>query len=250
MQAADDITGGSVVDGELAKFEAMAEEWWDPDGPFRPLHRMNAIRLDYLVAQIAAEHGRDRRSLRPFTGLSILDLGCGGGLVSEPLARLGADVTAIDAGQENIRVAQIHARAAGLTIDYRATTAEALADTGARFDAVVSMEVIEHVADPARFLIDARRLMTPGAPIVLSTLNRTAEAWALAIVGAERVLRWLPKGTHDWHRFVTPDEMAAMMADAGLDLVDRTGMTFRPLRGDWRLTEDLSVNYAVTAIRR
>ena len=240
----------SVDPAELLKFERMASTWWDPDGPFRPLHRMNAVRLDYLTRQIAAEHGRDLTRSRPFEGLRILDLGCGGGLASEPLARLGADVTGVDAGADNIRVATAHALVSGLEIDYRAVPAETLADAGERFDAVVSLEVIEHVADPAGFLALCRSLMRPGAPLVLSTLNRTPLSFAAAIVGAEWLLRWLPRGTHDWNRFVTPDEMATMMQAAGLDLVDRTGMIYAPLRDDWRLGDDLSVNYAVTAIRR
>ena len=240
----------SVDPAELAKFEAMAADWWDADGPFRPLHRMNAVRLDYLTRQIAAEHGRDLTRRRPFEGLSILDLGCGGGLVSEPLARLGADVTGVDAGGDNVAVAAAHARAAGLTIDYRPVPAETLVAEGATFDAVVSMEVIEHVADPAAFLTLCHALLRPGAPLVLSTLNRTPTSFAAAIVGAEWLLRWLPRGTHNWGRFVTPAEMETMATAAGLDLIDRTGMIYHPLRDDWRLGDDLSVNYAATAIRR
>lgn len=245
------IDGMSSIDrGEIDKFSAMARDWWDPEGKSRPLHEMNPCRLDYVVRQVAAQFGRDRAVRRPFEGLSAVDIGCGGGLMAEPMARLGADVTGIDASAESVAAAQAHAAGQDLPLAYRAVTAEALAAEGARFDVVLAMEVIEHVADPAAFIASCRDLAAPGGLVIASTLNRTARSFGLAILGAEWVLGWLPRGTHDWNRFVTPAEMAGHMAGAGLACVDRTGMVFDPLAWSWRLSEsDLSVNYVATAIR-
>lgn len=238
----------SVDPAEIAKFEAMAAEWWDPKGKFRPLHLMNPVRLDYIAAQIAAEFGRDRRGLRPFEGLRILDIGCGGGLVAEPMARLGAEVVGADAAPGNIAVASLHARQQGLDIDYRAVTAETLADEDQRFDVVLALEIVEHVADPAAFVATCGRLLRPGGLAILSTLNRTARSFGAAIVGAEWILRWLPRGTHDWSRFITPDELTRMAGDAGLAVEDRRGMVFNPLSFGWSLSDrDLAVNYILTA---
>ena len=247
MQAAH-----STIDpAEVAKFEAMAAEWWDPNGKFRPLHMLNPCRLDYICAQIAAECGRDLAADRPFAGLRILDIGCGGGLLSEPMARLGAEVVGADAAPRNIPVAQLHAEQSGLKIDYRHTTAEALAGAGERFDVVLNMEVVEHVADPAAYLAACHDLLKPGGLMICSTLNRNPKSFALAIVGAEYVMRWLPKGTHDWNKFITPDELYALIRGAGLDPVDRKGFVFNPLAWSWRLSErDLSVNYVTASIRR
>lgn len=237
----------SIDPAEIAKFEAMAAEWWDPKGKFKPLHMMNPVRLDYIDTQIAAEFGRDRRNLRPFEGLRILDIGCGGGLVSEPMARLGATVVGADAAEGNIAIASLHAQQQGLEIDYRATTAEALVDAGERFDVVLALEIVEHVADPAEFIATCRNLVRPGGLVITSTLNRTAKSFGAAIIGAEWIMRWLPKGTHEWNRFITPDELAAMASTAGLDIVDRCGMVFNPITWDWRLSpRDLSVNYILT----
>lgn len=241
----------STVDAaEIAKFEAMAAEWWDPAGKFRPLHMLNPTRLDYITAQIAAEFDRDLAAAAPFAGLRVLDIGCGGGLLSEPMARLGATVVGVDAAARNIPVAQAHARQSGLTIDYRHTTAEALTEEGAAFDVVLNMEVVEHVADPPAYLRACHDLLVPGGLMVCSTLNRTAKSFAMAIVGAEYVMRWLPRGTHDWNKFITPDELYAMLRAAGLEPVDRKGMVFDPLGWRWSLSaRDLSVNYVTTSLR-
>ena len=236
---------------EIAKFEAMAAEWWDPNGKFRPLHMLNPCRLDYITSQIAAEFDRDPGADRPFAGLRILDIGCGGGLLCEPMARLGADVVGVDAAARNIPVAMTHAEQSGLTIDYRHTTAEAMAAAGEQFDAVLNMEVVEHVADPLAYLTACRQLLRPGGLHLCSTINRNPKSFAMAIVGAEYVMRWLPKGTHDWAKFITPDELYDLLRRAGLDPVDRKGFVFNPVSWKWRLSDrDLSVNYVTAAIRR
>jgi 2-polyprenyl-6-hydroxyphenyl methylase / 3-demethylubiquinone-9 3-methyltransferase len=241
----------TIDPAEVAKFEAMAAEWWDTKGKFRPLHLMNPCRLDYITTQIAAEFGRDLTAPTPFTGLRLLDIGCGGGLLSEPMARLGATVVGADAAPRNIPVAQIHARQSGLEIDYRHTTAEALAAAGEQFDVVLNMEVIEHVADPAAYLIACQRLLKPGGLMICSTLNRNPKSWLMAIVGAEHIMRWLPKGTHDWNKFITPDELQALIEQAGLTQVDRKGMVFNPIGWSWSLSSrDLSVNYVTTSVKR
>lgn len=242
------MTTSTIDAGEVAKFEAMAAAWWDPRGEAAPLHRLNPCRLDYIADQIAAQFGRDRRAPTPFAGLSLVDVGCGGGLVAEPMARLGARVTGLDASGAAVEAARLHAAGQGLEIDYRAETAEALAASGARFDVVLGLEIVEHVADVAAFLEALAALARPGGLVILSTLNRTPASFAAAIVGAEYVLRWLPRGTHDWRRFLTPAELAAAAAAAGLTPVDRMGMVFSPLGGDFRLSaRDLSVNYLLTA---
>ena len=243
-------SSGTVDPAEIARFEAMAEAWWDPAGPFRPLHRMNPCRLGYVVDQVTAQHGRDPRSRRPLAGLRVLDIGCGGGLLCEPMARLGAEVVGADASERNIAVAQAHARQMELEIDYRAATAEALAAAGEGFDAVLNMEVVEHVADPQAYLDACASLLRPGGIILTSTINRNAKSWAFAILGAEHVLRWLPRGTHQWSRFVRPDELFAMLSRAGLEPVDRKGMVFDPLGWTWRLSgRDLDVNYVTAAVK-
>lgn len=241
----------TIDPAEVAKFEAMAAEWWDTKGKFRPLHLMNPCRLDYITTQIAAEFGRDLTAPTPFAGLRLLDIGCGGGLLSEPMARLGATVVGADAAPRNIPVAQIHARQSGLEIDYRHTTAEALADAGEQFDVVLNMEVIEHVADPAAYLTACQRLLKPGGLMICSTLNRNPKSWLMAIVGAEHIMRWLPKGTHDWNKFITPDELQALIEQAGLTQVDRKGMVFNPIGWSWSLSSrDLSVNYVTASVKR
>ena len=245
-----DTRQSSIDPAEVAKFQAMAREWWDPNGKFKPLHMLNPTRLDYVVTQIAAQFARDRRAALPFQGLRILDIGCGGGLMSEPMARLGATVTGADAAPGNIAVAALHAEEQGLAIDYRNETAEALAAQGRSFDVVLALEIVEHVADPQAFIQTCHDLLRPGGMLIASTLNRTARSFAAAIVGAEWVMRWLPKGTHDWRRFITPDELQQMAGTAGLNPVDRAGMVFNPLGWSWSLSpRDLSVNYLLTAVR-
>ena len=242
----------STVDpAEVAKFEAMAAEWWNPTGKFKPLHLMNPCRLDYITSQIASEFDKDLSSPMPFTGLRILDIGCGGGLLSEPMARLGATVVGADPAARNIPVAQLHAEQSGLTIDYRLTTAENLAEAGEQFDVVLNMEVVEHVPDPLSFLTACHTLLKPGGLMICSTLNRNAKSFGMAIIGAEWVMRWLPKGTHDWKKFITPDELADYIRKAGLEPVDRKGMVFNPIGWSWSLSSrDLSVNYVTASVKR
>jgi 2-polyprenyl-6-hydroxyphenyl methylase/3-demethylubiquinone-9 3-methyltransferase len=241
----------STIDAhEVQKFEAMAAEWWDVNGKFKPLHMLNPCRLDYITTQIAEEFDRDLTGTLPFEGLRILDIGCGGGLLSEPMARLGATVTGADAAERNIPVAQVHARQSGLDIDYRHTTAEALVDEGLRFDVVLNMEVVEHVAEPTAFLKACHDLLVPGGLMICSTINRNPKSFAMAIVGAEYVMRWLPKGTHDWQKFITPSELEAMLVAADLQPVDKKGFVFNPIRWDWSTSAtDLSVNYVTASVR-
>ncbi|MEV8467982.1 bifunctional 2-polyprenyl-6-hydroxyphenol methylase/3-demethylubiquinol 3-O-methyltransferase UbiG [Fluviibacterium sp. DFM31] len=241
----------STVDpAEIAKFEAMAAEWWDPDGKFKPLHMLNPCRLDYITRQIAVEFDRDLSDAAPFAGLRILDIGCGGGLLSEPMARLGATVVGADAAERNIPVARLHAQQSGLEIDYRHCTAESLAAAGEQFDVVLNMEVVEHVASPPDYMAACAALLKPGGLMVASTLNRNPKSYVMGIIGAEYVMRWLPKGTHDWKKFLTPDELFDLIRNAGLDPVDRKGFVFNPLGWSWSISDkDLSVNY-VTASRK
>ena len=241
----------STIDpAEIAKFEAMAAEWWDLNGKFKPLHMLNPCRLDYITSQIAGEFDRDLTGSAPFAGLRILDIGCGGGLLSEPMARLGAEVVGADAAAGNIPVAQIHAQQSGLEIDYRHTTAEDMADAGEKFDVVLNMEVVEHVASPIDYLIACRTLLKPGGLHICSTLNRNPKSFMMAIVGAEHVMRWLPKGTHEWSKFITPDELYALIAQAGLSPVDRKGFVFNPLSWRWSISDtDLSVNYVTASVK-
>lgn len=234
----------TVDSAEVAKFERMAEDWWDPDGRFRPLHKFNPVRLEFLRNRVAAHFDRDITADRPFEGLSLLDIGCGGGLLCEPMARLGARVTGIDATERNIEVARHHAGRMGLEIEYTFAAAGDLAAAGRRFDVVLNMEVIEHVADRDAFLADSAALLRPDGLMFLATLNRTPKSYLLAIVGAEYVLRWLPRGTHDWRRFVRPSELAAGLRASGLTLDELTGIAYDPLHDRWSLApNDLGVNY-------
>ncbi|MEP1201785.1 bifunctional 2-polyprenyl-6-hydroxyphenol methylase/3-demethylubiquinol 3-O-methyltransferase UbiG [Tateyamaria sp.] len=240
----------TVDPSEIAKFEAMAAEWWDPNGKFKPLHMLNPCRLDYITSQIAAEFDRDLTKTSAFEGLRILDIGCGGGLLAEPMARLGAEVVGADAAERNIPVAKVHAEQSGLTIDYRHTTAEDMAAAGEQFDVVLNMEVVEHVADPLVYLTACRELLKPGGLHICSTLNRNPKSFVMAIIGAEHVMRWLPKGTHEWNKFITPDELFDLLRNAGLDPVDRQGFVFNPLTWGWKLSDrDLSVNYVTASLK-
>jgi len=274
----------SVDPEDVARFDALGEEWWDLWGPMRALHKLNPTRVDYVRDILLAEmkptspHPEEPRSgvskdgrvsgLRPsfetraapapqdedsskhggpLAGLAILDIGCGGGILSEPLARLGARMTSIDPAPTNIEVARAHAAKSGLDIDYRETTAEELAATGAQFDAVLIMEVVEHVNDRAGFIATAASLVRPGGFLFAATLNRTLKSYALAIVGAEYILRWVKPGTHNWDQFVTPQELAADLRAAGLEIFDRTGVVYNPIFGEWRTSEDCGVNYMMAA---
>ena len=242
----------NVDAAEIAKFEAMAAEWWDTNGKFKPLHMLNPCRLDYITQQIAMEFDRDLTQPEPFKGLRLLDIGCGGGLLSEPMTRLGATVVGVDAAERNIPVAQLHAEQSGLEIDYRCTTAEDLAASDEpRFDVVLNMEVVEHVADPLAYLTACQQLMKSGGLMICSTLNRNPKSFVMGIIGAEYVMRWLPKGTHDWRKFITPDELFQLIEQSGLTPVDRKGFQFNPVTWKWRISaKDLSVNYVTASIKR
>ncbi|TNE57041.1 MAG: bifunctional 2-polyprenyl-6-hydroxyphenol methylase/3-demethylubiquinol 3-O-methyltransferase UbiG [Alphaproteobacteria bacterium] len=237
----------SIDTGELAKFSAMAAEWWDPTGKFRPLHKFNPVRLSFLRDHICHHFGRDAAALHPFGGLSLLDMGCGGGLLSEPMARLGAEVTGADALQINIQVASAHAQEQGLPIRYLETTAEALAESGESFDVVMAMEIVEHVADVGDFLRTCTKLVKPGGMMFVATLNRTLKAYALAVVGAEYIMRWLPPGTHDWEKFVRPDEIRNALTPQGLDVEGPFGVSYNPITGHWSRSGDSAVNYMMLA---
>lgn len=244
------VSQTTVDPSEIAKFEAMAAEWWDPSGKFKPLHMLNPCRLDYITSQIAAEFDRDLSAQLPFAGLRLLDIGCGGGLLSEPMARLGAEVVGADAAGGNLPVARIHAEQSGLEIDYRHTTAEALAEAGEQFDVVLNMEVVEHVADPLSYLTACRQLLKPGGLHICSTINRNPKSFAVAILGAEVVMRWLPRGTHEWSKFITPDELIELLKNSGVTPVDRKGFVFNPVSWRWSLSDrDLSVNYVTASVK-
>jgi len=243
-------TSATVDPEEIERFAAQAETWWDPEGSFRPLHRLNPTRLGFIRQHLVTHFGRNSSSLRPFEGLTLLDIGCGGGLIAEPMSRLGFRVTAIDADAEAIAVARDHAQASGLAIDYRVDTAESVADTGQRFDVVLALEIIEHVADPAVFLGCVGGLVKPGGAFIGATLNRTARSFALAIIGAEYFLGWLPRGTHDWRKFMRPSEIVLGLRRNGLCAIHLAGVSYDLAHGEWSLSRDLEVNYMVMAARR
>jgi 2-polyprenyl-6-hydroxyphenyl methylase/3-demethylubiquinone-9 3-methyltransferase len=243
-------TGDTVDDAEIARFAAQAANWWDPAGSFRPLHRLNPARLGFIRDRLIGHFDRDPRALRPFEGLTLADIGCGGGLIAEPMARLGFAVTAIDADAEAVAVARNHAAAGGLSIDYRAETAESLVRRRRRYDVVLALEIVEHVADTDKFLRACGALVKPAGAFIGATLNRTPQSYALAIIGAEYVFGWLPRGTHDWQRFLRPSEFALGLRRAGLSPTRLSGMRYRLISADWVPTEDLSVNYMVMAVRR
>jgi 2-polyprenyl-6-hydroxyphenyl methylase/3-demethylubiquinone-9 3-methyltransferase len=244
----DSPAAASVDPGEVAKFSALAADWWNPSGKFAPLHKFNPVRLEFIRREVAARF--NRQGLRPFEGLSLLDIGCGGGLLSEPMARLGFAVTGADASARNVGTAAAHAAQSGVTVNYRATTAEALAAEGLSFDVVLNMEVIEHVADVGSYLAACAKLVKPGGMTVVATLNKTLKALALAKIGAEYVLGWLPRGTHDWNRFLDPAELRAKLEDSGLSILKTQGVSFDPLAWDWKLSNDVDVNYMIVAARQ
>ncbi len=250
MTTADTRTGGGFIDrGEVARFDALAATWWDEAGPMRVLHRFNPVRLAYIRDALCVRHGRDPEKPFPLDGLTICDVGCGGGVLSEPLARLGATVTGLDPAAQNVAVARAHAEAAGVPVDYRAETIEAVAASGKSYDAVLIMEVIEHVSDMPAFVRTACAAVAPGGMLFSATINRTLRAFAMAIVGAEYVLGWLPRGTHDWEKFVRPDELARAIQGGGLRVTDTVGVVYNPLTDGWRTARDTAVNYMVAADR-
>jgi 2-polyprenyl-6-hydroxyphenyl methylase/3-demethylubiquinone-9 3-methyltransferase len=244
-----DAARTTIDTGEVERFSRLAAEWWNPNGKFKPLHKFNPVRLAYIRDQVAARFGRDPHSARPFDGLRVLDIGCGGGLLCEPLARLGAMVVGADASETNIEVAKLHAAEGNLTIDYRATTAEALADAGEQFDVILNMEVVEHVSDVDLFISKTSAMVKPGGIMFVASINRTLKAWGLAIIGAEYVLRWLPRGTHQFEKLVRPEELETALQAGGLSVIDRSGVTFNPLSDRWGLSRDMDVNYMVLAER-
>lgn len=241
----------STIDPEeVARFSALADEWWDPHGKFKPLHKFNPVRLSYIQEKICAQFKLAEGTNSVFKGLRILDIGCGGGLLSEPMARLGAEIVGADPSRVNIETARIHAESQGLDIDYRCTTSEELAEAGETFDVVLNMEVIEHVADPALFIESCATMVRPGGLMIAATLNRTVKAFALAIVGAEYILRWLKPGTHTWEKFVTPEEFNEFLKPTKLRRTDLTGVAYNPLADSWRRTSDVDVNYMITTARK
>jgi 2-polyprenyl-6-hydroxyphenyl methylase / 3-demethylubiquinone-9 3-methyltransferase len=253
-EAGPEHAGGSTIDhAEVAKFTAMAEAWWDPSGSFRPLHRINPIRIAY-IREMAQRHFAERcksdaTEHQPLAGFSILDIGCGGGLLTEPLARLGAVVTGVDASERNIAIARTHATKSGLKITYLPCAAEDLVSGSGRFDIVTAMEVIEHVSDPDVFIATAAQLLKPDGLMFVATMNRTLKSYALAIIGAEYVLRWLPRGTHDWRKFLRPSEIARPLREAGLGIRDLSGVSYHPVSDRWARGRDTDVNYMLCASR-
>jgi 2-polyprenyl-6-hydroxyphenyl methylase/3-demethylubiquinone-9 3-methyltransferase len=239
----------TVDTDEVEKFSALAEEWWDPRGKMAPLHKFNPLRLAYIRDTLCKHFGRDPKQVPSLGGLRLLDIGCGAGLLCEPLTRLGGALVGVDPSAKNIAAARLHAQESGLAIDYRVGTAEALADAGERFDVVLAMEVVEHVADVNLFVRRCAEMVRPGGVMILATLNRTLKSFALAIVGAEYILRWLPRGTHQWDRFVTPNELEIAVELGGLRVIDTRGLMYNPLTDSWQLSRDTDVNYMMTAER-
>lgn len=233
----------TIDQDEVARFSAMAAEWWNPKGKFRPLHKFNPVRLTYIRDHVAAHFGRDPKSDKPLAGLRVLDIGCGGGLLSEPMARMGAEVLGADASQTNVEVASIHAAQSGAEVRYEAVTSEELAARGERFDVVLNMEVVEHVSDVDLFLSSCAEMVKPGGLMFVATINRTMKARALAIIGAEYVLRWLPRGTHQYEKLVRPEEIETPLNASGMNVIDRTGVFYNPLQDQWNLSRDMDVNY-------
>jgi 2-polyprenyl-6-hydroxyphenyl methylase/3-demethylubiquinone-9 3-methyltransferase len=239
----------SIDTAEIERFSRLASTWWDPRGPMAPLHKLNPVRLGYIRDKATAHFGRDPKKLDCLKGLRMLDIGCGAGILSEPLARLGATMVGADPSEENIAVARAHAEDSGVAVDYRATTAEALAEASERFDVVLAMEVVEHVNDVGEFVATCAAMVKPGGLMIAATLNRTLKSFALAIVGAEYVLRWLPRGTHQWDKFVTPQEFERAMESAGLNVTGERGVIYNPFADRWQLSPDMDVNYMLVAER-
>ncbi len=242
--------GGTVDTAETERFSALAEQWWDPHGEFRPLHKLNPVRLHFIRDLVSAHFDRDPLTEGPLAGLRLLDIGCGGGLLSEPMARLGAEVVGVDAAAKNASVARLHAEQSKLEIDYRHGSAEDLLAEDEQFDVILNMEVVEHVADVDLFLGACAEMLRPGGCMVAATLNRTPKSFALAIVGAEYVLRWLPRGTHDWRKFVRPSELVTMLQKHDLNVEDIVGVTYNPLTDKWNTSRDIDINYMIFAIKR
>jgi 2-polyprenyl-6-hydroxyphenyl methylase/3-demethylubiquinone-9 3-methyltransferase len=240
----------SINAREVEQFARLGAQWWDPKGPMAALHKLNPVRIAYIRDQAAARFERDTKKLDCLKGLRILDIGCGAGILSEPLARLGADVIGIDPAEENIEIAKAHADESGVEVDYRATTAEDLAAGGERFDIVLAMEVVEHVVDVPEFVATCTSMVKPGGLMIAATLNRTMKSFALAIVGAEYILRWVPRGTHQWDKFVTPDELEAALESGGLDVIGERGVIYNLFADRWQLSSDMDVNYMVAAMRK
>ncbi|MDO9414229.1 MAG: bifunctional 2-polyprenyl-6-hydroxyphenol methylase/3-demethylubiquinol 3-O-methyltransferase UbiG [Pseudolabrys sp.] len=240
----------SIDSAEVERFSRMAATWWDPKGPMSALHKFNPQRLGYIRDQAAKNFDRDPKKLDCLKGLRILDIGCGAGILSEPLARLGASMVGADPAEENIEVARTHADATGVEVDYRATTAEALAEAGEKFDIVLAMEVVEHVVDVPAFVDSCATMVKPGGLMIAATLNRTLKSFALAIVGAEYVLRWVPRGTHQWDKFVKPEELERAFEDSGLDIIGERGVIYNPLADRWQLSSDMDVNYMMVGTRK
>jgi 2-polyprenyl-6-hydroxyphenyl methylase / 3-demethylubiquinone-9 3-methyltransferase len=239
----------SVDEAEVERFSRLAADWWAPRGPMAALHKFNPVRLAYIRDKAAEQFGRDPKKLDCLNGLRMLDIGCGGGILSEPLARLGADMIGVDPAEENVEAARAHAEEQGVAIDYRAGTAEALAEAGERFDVVLAMEVVEHVADIELFISTCASMVKPGGLMIAATLNRTLKSFALAIVGAEYVLRWLPRGTHQWDKFVTPQELESAIENTGLRVIGERGVIYNPFADRWQLSSDMDVNYMLVAAR-
>jgi len=240
-------TGNTIDESEVAQFARLGGQWWDPRGPMAALHKLNPVRLAYIRDRLAARFDRDPRRRDSLSGLRVLDIGCGGGILCEPLARLGASVVGVDPAPGNIGVAREHASQSGLAIDYRDGSAEALAQAGELFDAVLAMEVVEHVTDVGLFVAAAAALAKPGGLLILATLNRTIKSFALAIVGAEYILRWLPRGTHQWDKFVSPNELEIALEQGGARVIDQTGVIYNLLANRWQLAADMDVNYILAA---
>ena len=240
----------TIDNAEVERFSALASEWWNPTGKFRPLHKFNPVRLQYIKEKVCAQFDRDMNDPKAFKGLRFLDIGCGGGLLSEPMARLGAEVLGADASEVNIEVAKIHAKQSGLEIDYRAETSEALEQAGEKFDVILNMEVVEHVADVDLFMSSCARMVKPGGLMFVATINRTLKAKALAIFMAENVLRWLPKGTHEYEKLVRPEEIETPLNAEDMEIIDRTGVFYNVLQDQWNKSRDMDVNYMVLAERK